>query len=322
MNNNHFIIIGAAVIIVILIIILIRIYFEKKNTSQLISSQDAIIKKQKEEIELKNKEITEGIIYARRIQSAILPPPQKVTQILGEHLIYSKPKDIVSGDFYWIERRAKKIMFAAVDCTGHGVPGGLMSIIGYDGLNRAINEYEITKSDKIVNALNDSVTETLRHTGSVDIKDGMDISLCVYNSQSLLMEYTGAKNPVYIIRKINSLDVDNSPTEALASNGDFFLFEIKADRMSIEPTKEIRKFTPHKVQLEKDDRVYIFTDGYPDQFGGELGKKLSYRNFRNILLDIQMLSMEDQKNQLEIELEKWQGVHQQLDDILIIGVKI
>ena len=322
MITTQIIIAGGILLIFLLTIILIQVYLQKKKILTLLTLKDSEIQKQKELVEQKNKEITEGVIYARRIQSAILPNPQKIAQILPDSFIYFKPRDIVSGDFYWIERRSKKTMFAAVDCTGHGVPGALMSIIGYDGLNRAISEFEITKSDKIVNALNDEVTETLKQTGSVDIKDGMDISLCVLNRENNVMEYTGAKNPVYIVRKSDSLEVDNNEVKPNISDGNYSLFEVKADRMSIEPTREIKKFTPHRMQLEKNDRVYVFTDGYPDQFGGEQGKKLSYQSFRKILLSIQNLSMEDQKNQLEIELEKWQGDHDQLDDILILGVNI
>ena len=322
MTFNLSIIITGVLLIVILIILFIRKDRKLQKTIRLIAAKETEIQYYKEVIEQKNKEITEGVIFARRIQTAILPTPQKTAQILPDSFIYYKPRDIVSGDFYWIERRAKKVMFAAVDCTGHGVPGALMSIIGYEGLYRAIGDYEITKSDKIVNALNAEVTETLKHTGSVDIKDSMDISLCVLNKENLILEFTGAKNPVYIIRKKELLQINNLPVKPKASSGNHFLFEVKADRMSIEPARIAKKFTSHRIQLEKGDRIYLFTDGYPDQFGGEQGKKLSYRSFREILLGIQDYSMEDQKNQLEIEIEKWQGEHDQLDDILIIGVGI
>lgn len=321
LNSGSIVIIGMIVILGMALMVII-LYLQNQKAKSFLAAQDDIISRHKQELESKNKEISESTIYARRIQTAILPHPEKTKDILPEHLIFFKPKELVSGDFYWVERRSKKIMFATIDCTGHGIPGGLMSIIGYDGLNRAISDFEITKSDKIITALNDFVIETIQRTGSIDVKDGMQVALCVLNTENNQLEYTGAINPLYIISKKKSIDVDGSAAKPKLSKNQFNLFEIKADRIAIDPGSGAKKFTAHRIQLAKDDRVFIFTDGYADQFGGEEGKKYSYPKFRELLLDIQSLKLTEQKNQLEIDLEKWQGEHEQLDDILIIGVRI
>jgi len=254
-----------------------------------------------EEIEQKNKDITDSIRYAKRIQNAILPPEDS----LKNSFILFKPKDIVSGDFYWLTVDGSKQFIAAVDCTGHGVPGAFMSIIGYNSLNKIVKEYGFTNPADILDHLNDEVVNTLQKQAEAgEVKDGMDLSLIVYDMKKNELEFAGAYNPLYLIRNKE-------------------LIVTKADRFAIGWTSSDsgQKFTSHKIKLEKGDTTYIFSDGFADQFGGEKGKKFMIRNLKKLLLDIQDLSMEEQKSRLEETFEKWRGNEEQIDDVIIIGTR-
>lgn len=271
---------------------------------------------QKEEIEAKNgelevlyKHVTDSIKYAKRIQEAILPPDSLVKSILPNSFVLYKPKDIVSGDFYWMDKKDDKTMFAAVDCTGHGVPGAFMSIVGYNILKQAVSNNNYTTPALILDKLNEGVSETLHHGGHEheegQAKDGMDISLCTIDFKTLELQYAGAYNPLYIIR-----------------NGQ--LIQTKADKFPIGLFlgEEKKKFTNHTIQLQKGDSVYIFSDGYADQFGGPYGRKFMAIPFRVLLMDINKEPVERQKEILNKTIEEWRGQLDQVDDILVIGVQI
>ncbi len=270
---------------------------------------------QKEEIEDKNKElevlykhVTDSIKYAKRIQEAILPPDNFVKQLLPQSFVLYKPKDIVSGDFYWIEEKNGKVMFAAVDCTGHGVPGAFMSIVGYNILKQAVTNNNLTAPSLILDLLNEGVSETLHHGHEHEegqAKDGMDISFCTIDFNTLELQYAGAYNPLYIIRKGQLLQ-----TKADKFPIGFFLGEDK------------KKFTNHTIQLERGDTVYIFSDGYADQFGGPFGRKFMAIPFRVLLMDINKQPIEKQREILNKTIEEWRGNLDQVDDMLVIGVKI
>ena len=270
---------------------------------------------QKEEIEDKNKElevlykhVTDSIKYAKRIQEAILPPDNFVKQLLPQSFVLYKPKDIVSGDFYWIEEKNGKVMFAAVDCTGHGVPGAFMSIVGYNILKQAVTNNNLTAPSLILDLLNEGVSETLHHGHEHEegqAKDGMDISFCTIDFNTLELQYAGAYNPLYIIRKGQLLQ-----TKADKFPIGFFLGEDK------------KKFTNHTIQLERGDTVYIFSDGYADQFGGPFGRKFMAIPFRVLLMDINKQPIEKQREILNKPIEEWRGNLDQVDDMLVIGVKI
>jgi serine phosphatase RsbU (regulator of sigma subunit) len=269
--------------------------------------------KQKEEIELKTKEleilfkqVTDSIHYAKRIQEAILPPNNLVKQILPESFVLYKPKDIVSGDFYWIDKKGDWSYFAAVDCTGHGVPGAFMSIVGYNLLKDILKNTESIEPSAIMDKMNDGVANTL-HTNTTSgkqTKDGMDMTLCALNYKTLELQFSGAFNPLYIIRNNE-------------------LIQYKADKFPVGMfIGEKQNFTNHLIQLQKGDSIYIFSDGYADQFGGPRGKKFMAGNFRQLLLDVSKLPIERQKTTLNQTIEEWRGNLEQVDDMLIIGVQV
>src|ERR1051325_9748673 len=269
---------------------------------ELVNEKTSEVRKQKEEIEEKNKDITASITYAQRIQRAILPPAAQTNELLGEHFILYKPKDIVSGDFYWVEQSGDQTLFAAVDCTGHGVPGAFMSIVGHNILTQAVFEKKINSPSLILDQLNEEVTRTLRQRSNAEVKDGMDIALCSIDRKKNKLHFSGANIPLYLIR-----------------NGE--LREIKGDKFPIGGIELGNKnnFTQHELGLEKGDSIYIFSDGYADQFGGPKGKKFKYKQLQELLLSMQQESMEKQSAILDKTINEWKGNLEQVDDILIIG---
>jgi ligand-binding sensor domain-containing protein/serine phosphatase RsbU (regulator of sigma subunit) len=263
------------------------------------------IAKQKEEVSIKNKNIMDSITYAQRIQLAIMPSISKFKRLIPESFILYNPKDIVSGDFYWITEIGDKLFIAAVDCTGHGVPGAFMSIIGYDLLRNITKERGIHRPSEVLDQLNKSLIELLTKNNIAvgQVKDGMDITLCVFHKSKGIVEFSGALNPLYIIR-------DNK------------IVTVKGDRYSVGLGNEHpdENFKNHIIKLELGDRLYIFSDGYSDQFGGPSGKKMKFRRFRHLLLSIHEYPFEQQQKYLEDHFVQWMGPHEQVDDILIIGM--
>lgn len=275
------------------------------------------------EIAKKNKDITDSINYAKRIQEAILPPDKLVKEYIQNSFILYKPKDIVSGDFYWMGHKDKKVLFAVGDCTGHGVPGALMSIVGYNGLNAALKEHNLTLPGEILDQLNEEVEETFSQQEH-EIKDGMDIAICCIDYQQQLLHFAGAYNPMYLVRtrEISLIELNAEPMKPSMNAGPFALYEIKADRQPIGAFEDRKKFNTHTFQLQKGDSLYIFSDGYADQFGGPQKKKFMYSQLKNLLLSIQHQSMENQRNALNQAFEKWKGNYEQVDDVCIIGIRI
>ncbi len=264
-----------------------------------VKERTATVVAQKEELARKNNDITDSIRYAKRIQLAILPENSPYP----DTFILFKPKDIVSGDFYWFTEVGDKEFFSAVDCTGHGVPGAFMSIIGHNSLTKIVREYGILEPGKILSQLNKEVLETLhQRSDSRDVYDGMDLALVSYDRSGRYLEYSGAFNPLYLVR-----------------NGE--LLETKADKQSIGRSsfKTDAEFSNHRIDIEKGDTIYLFSDGYADQFGGEHMKKFKYRKLKETILKIQKESMSQQRAILDHTIEKWRGDLDQLDDILVIG---
>ena len=214
------------------------------------------------------------------------------------------PKDVVAGDFFWMEKIDDSIYFAAADCTGHGVPGAMISVICSNALSKALLEDGIRSTGKLLDKTRELVIQNLAKSGE-EVKDGMDISLCCLNLKTRVLYSSGANNPVLILRKESS---------------DFDI--IKADRQPVGLFSHAKPFKEHKTQLERGDKVYIFTDGYQDQFGGKKGKKLMPKKFKKLLLDSNQLSMEQQKETLENEFNSWRGELEQIDDVCVIGVEI
>ncbi len=261
-------------------------------------------------IEEKNKDIKDSINYAEKIQQAIFPPLSKIEESLKDYFILFQPKDVVSGDFYWfsklkttpVENKPSEeiVVIAAVDCTGHGVPGALMSIIGSAILNQSTTEQMVNSPAEALSYLDRQLSNNLH-----SINDGMDIAFCAINQTNLKMEYAGANNSIYIIRHNE-------------------LIEIKSDKIAIGGTNENgeeKVFKNHTFQLEKNDCIYLFTDGFADQFGGENGKKLKYKSFQNILLEMGEISMKNQRQKLTEFFDDWKGELDQIDDVLVIGIR-
>jgi ligand-binding sensor domain-containing protein/serine phosphatase RsbU (regulator of sigma subunit) len=261
---------------------------------------------QKEELTVKNKSITDSINYARRIQNAMLPPLKLLKSYFPQSFLLYLPKDIVSGDFYWVNKLYNKIFISAVDCTGHGVPGAFMSIIGFELFRKITNIEGLTRPSDILNKLNEDFHEIFRDVDNIILRDGMDVAFCAIDINDMILEYSGAFNPLYLIR-------DNKITE------------IKGDRFAIgldETNFKDQTFKNHMIPLQEGDLIYIFSDGFADQFGGPEGKKFKYRRFRHLLLNIHQLNMEDQREFLETSLRDWKGDHEQVDDVMVIGIKI
>lgn len=277
---------------------------EEKN--KIIEEQKLTVEKQKHIVEEQNKDITDSIRYAERIQNAILPPEQLWYSLLPESFVFYKPKDILSGDFYWIEQKGDLIFVAAADCTGHGVPGALISIINYNLMNKAVLEKDLNDPADILNYVNNQLIIALHQTyQDSTVKDGMDISLCVINTKTLELKYAGANNPIYVFKH-------NELTQLVANK-----FPVGA---FIE--EQIQTFTSQKIRLQKGDAIYLFSDGYADQFGGENGKKFKYQQFKNTLTEIQDKPMKEQHNVLARTFNVWRGKLEQVDDVLVIGIKI
>ena len=258
------------------------------------------------EIEEQKKAITDSIYYARRIQNAILPPDDLVKKALPESFVLYLPKDIVSGDFYWIAQQKGKSIFAAVDCTGHGVPGAFMSIVGNNQLNYAVNVVALTQPSEILNSLHYGVTHTLRQSrGGSPVRDGMDIALCTVDFETFKLEFAGAFNPLFIVR-----------------NGE--LIQVKPDKVPIGAfiDDELHQFTNNSFDLQPGDMIYVFSDGYVDQFGGEQNKKFMISRFRELLVSISGDPLDKQKEHLLKTHNEWRGENEQVDDILVIGVRV
>ena len=263
------------------------------------------ILKQKEIIEQKNQSITDSIQYASRIQSAVLPPIGFLNSWGIDNFILYKPKAIVSGDFYWGVKKQERIIIAAGDCTGHGVPGAFMSMLGHAFLEEIVNTRDITDAAMILNLLRDEIINTLKQKGLTgEARDGMDISLCILDMNTGKLDYAGANNPLYLIR-------------------DSKMIKYEADRMPIGiHFISFTPFTNQAIKIEKDDYLYLFSDGYADQFGGPKGKKFMYKPFQDLLLKNHNKPMEMQKEILDTTFEKWKGERDQVDDVMVIGMKI
>ncbi len=295
-----------AVILLILLRLLVRQFFSLSRENQEKEMYALQIMLQKEELTLKNKSITDSINYAKRIQTAMLPPVRLFRSIFPSSFVLYMPKDIVSGDFYWINKLDDRIFIAAVDCTGHGVPGAFMSIIGFELFRKITNIEGLTRPSDILNRLNEDFHVIFKDVDNVVLRDGMDVAFCSIDKTNMILEFAGAFNPLYLIR-------DNKITE------------IKGDRFAIgldETNFKDQTFKNHLIPIQQGDIIYIFSDGFADQFGGPDGKKYKYRRFRHLLLNLHQLPMEKQHEILENNVLEWRGEQEQVDDILVIGIKI
>jgi serine phosphatase RsbU (regulator of sigma subunit) len=290
---------------------------------QKVIERTAEIQLQKEVIEEKNKDITASITYALKIQEAILPRDEELKSSLNEHFVFYKPRDIISGDFYWFSKRDNLIFIAAADCTGHGVPGALMSMLGNSFLNEIVNEYNIYNPAEILDLLRLKVIKTLRQK-ETNTKDGMDIAICVINPQLQEINYAGAFNPAYITTSFN----DDSKKDFEVYMNEFvdnkYLKILPADRfpVGIVEGQNNDLFTNKKYHYHAGDCLYLFSDGLADQFGGTQGKKYKTKQLKDLLLKVSRYEMAYQLLSISEDFENWKGDHEQVDDILMIGIKL
>ncbi len=277
--------------------------------NQEISLQKSVIEDQHEHVQNQNEQITSSIQYASRIQEALLPPANLLNEAFVDSFVFFKPRDIVSGDFYWLRKINDTVIFVVADSTGHGVPGAFMSMLGIAFLNEIVSEethdFDSCSSSLILNDLRDRIKDSLRQTGEDDqTKDGMDMAIIMLDTKTNIVQFSGAYNPLYIVRNKK-------------------LTEVQADKMPVGVyLKDQESFTNKKAQLQKGDKLYMFSDGYYDQFGGEAGRKFMKKPFRELIQEISEKPMNEQKEILETKFNEWKGDTEQADDILIAGIRI
>ena len=304
-------VISIATAVVLLLVLLFLIF---------VANRLNVARKQKVLIELQNKEIVDSITYAKRIQEAILPAVDNFNRIFPESFIYYKPKDIVAGDFYWMETvitstpfegglmSEEFVYFAVADCTGHGVPGAMVSVVCNNALNAAVREHKLRDPGKILDKTREIVTSQFNKSETTaigNIRDGMDIALCMLDTGTNNVEFAGAYNPLWVLR-----------------NGSNAIEELKASRQAIGKVDKPKPFQTEKTQLNKGDQIYLFSDGFVDQFGGEKGRKMMRNRFKKLLLSINSGNLETQKIQLDAHFENWKGNLEQIDDVCVMGIRI
>lgn len=290
---------------------LIRLRRKNEKLEEIVRQRTAQISAQNVELTRQKKEITDSIHYAQRIQNAVLPSLKNIEKRLPEYFILLKPRDIVSGDFYWVSDTSMKMIIVAADCTGHGVPGAFMSMLGITFLNKIVNEDKIIEANLILKELREDVIQSLKQTGREgEQKDGMDMALCVIDCDNMMMEFAGAQNSLYLIRGNE-------------------LLETKADRMPVAFYEQMSDFTSHKIPLKPGDCFYMYSDGYADQFGGPNGKKLKYKGLKELLISVKEKPMSEQKELLDKAIMDWANgpdkngrKYEQVDDILIVGIRV
>ena len=305
-QQQYFLLIGLAVLIGLVVFILNRLKITRSQ-KRIIEEKNEEVLFQKNEIEAVHKEITDSINYAKRIQNAILPPQKVIDQHLSNNFIFYLPKDVVAGDFYWMETSIdsvtnhKTVLIAAADCTGHGVPGAMVSVICNNALNRSVREYGLTDPGKILDKSKEIVIKEFEKSEE-EVKDGMDIALCKIEGNQLY--FAGANNSAWIVRKETKE-----------------LIELKANKQPIGKYDNSSPFNTSTIEMFEGDMVYLSSDGYADQFGGENGKKFKSRNLKNYLISISHLPAAEQKEKLKLNFEDWSAGYEQLDDVCLIGIR-
>ena len=276
----------------------------EEELTRLVNERTSELKLKNEEVTIKNKEITDNVNYARRIQSAILPDLKSIYSSFQQSFVLYIPKDIVSGDFYSFFRNENSATIISADCTGHGVTGAFLSVVGNSLLTQIIRERKIIDPGKVLDLLHEEIINTLNQRNS-ESTDGMDVSICTIDLQTNVLQFAGANRPLWLYRNEELIVVNPNK------------FPVGGLQISHE-----ENFTTHTIQLEKEDTFYIFSDGYADQFGGENGKKLMTKKFKEILMSIQHLEMAEQKQFLLEYIDSWKGEIEQVDDVLVIGIRV
>ena len=318
-----------------------RLIAKNKKLEKIILERTHEIHEKNIELQTQKEEILDSINYARRIQKAVLPDDDLTINWLGNHFVIFKPKDIVSGDFYWATQittmghaplttrgHAPLLIISVADCTGHGVPGAFMSMLCISFLNEVVLKEKIVQPNWILNKVRNMIIESLKQKGvSGEQKDGMDICLCVYNNNTKELQYSGANNPLYIVR---NKDKEQINCDKQLEYNDLVLYEIKGDGMPIAIYESMEPFTLHSIKLIEGDTIYLFSDGFADQFGGPKGKKFMYKSFKIALMETQNSDMAQQGKLLDKKIEDWKAFvnkennrsYEQIDDICVMGVKV
>jgi phosphoserine phosphatase RsbU/P len=294
---------------------------KNKEITEINLHLEDLVKIRTAELEDKKQEILDSINYSKRIQMAIMGDIGNIKKQFPFASILYRPRDVVSGDFYWYAQKDNKTILVAADCTGHGVPGAFMSIVGMSSLNQIVNEKDITSPDQILNLLRNMIMNILWQTGAgSESKDGMDISVIVLDKKNNVLEYSGAFNSLYLLRDdFSDFDLKDDSKYVIFGK----LLEIKADRMPIGISDfKDSKYTLHRIILKPDDVIYISTDGYKDQFGGPQSKKMLAKRFMEKMIEVRNESIDKQTELLTIYYNEWKGDNEQVDDVLVIGVKI
>jgi serine phosphatase RsbU (regulator of sigma subunit) len=360
-NQRNFFIAGTF-LLALLALVVFRSYQQKKKSNEIITEKNALLEQaneeiaaqrdlvmeQKEHIERIHEELTSSIRYARRIQGAVLPSNEQMGELLGDHFVLFKPKDIVSGDFYWATRvrthsqtyptvhsniseekvlplgedlgGADLLIFCVADCTGHGVPGAFMSMLGVSFLNDIVHKEQVTSASDVLNHLRESVIAALKQKGEGgEQKDGMDMGLCVINTETKQMQFAGGYNPCWVVPNPKFPSPRILDTNEEEEGG---VIQLKPDKMPIAIHKHMESYTNHNVQLYPGDQIYLMSDGFQDQFGGPQGKKFMVKNLRELVVASANLPMGQQREVLEKTLEEWKSGAEQVDDVTIIGVKV
>ena len=313
-KNNTLMLIAGLVIIGIAFIFLFYYNSKTKKLYSLIQTQKKEVELQKEIIEIKNKDVMDSIHYAKYIQGSMLPSEKMMQQLFPENFILYKPKDVVAGDFYWTETVNNNPVIAVCDCTGHGVPGAMVSIVAGNALNRAINEFKLSNPALIFDKVNELMQETFSKS-DYEVNDGMDGVLCVFDYNNMKLHLAAANNPIWVVSPPSiKTELWKEPWQ---------LSQITPDKKPIGKYKEeVSPFSLKTVSIEKGEMIYLFSDGYADQFGGPKGKKFKYKQFQELLSSIAHLPLHEQKQNLDSTIELWRGSLDQVDDILVIGIRV
>lgn len=339
-----YLVLAALIIFLIVKVNIRRLLKQKDHLEKIVSERTAQVMEQKKEIQVKNEElgkaletvnlqkaqievahtnIKESIIYAQKIQQAVMPSAALLSEALPEHFVLFRPCDMVSGDFYWVKKVNQYTIVATADCTGHGIPGAFMSMLGIGLLNEIVTDSDVNEAGEVLNRLRMEIKKSLKQEGrSLEQKDGMDLALYVLEKDKMELQYSGAYNPLYLIRSGEKPDNAGTQDYRTVERNDHTLLEIRANWQPIGIFDEEQPFTTHFVKLTKDDVIYTFSDGFIDQKGGPENKKFMSKAFKELLLDIHCLPMPEQQRVLDRTIEKWKGGNEQTDDILVIGVRI
>lgn len=320
-DQQLYAILGGLLLTLILAVVAIRGFLNKRKANTIITRQKDQVDEAFGQLAEKNKEIVDSINYAKRIQSAILPSQKAMNELLPNSFTIYEPKDIVAGDFYWLESKDGATLFAVADCTGHGVPGAMVSVICNNGLNRSVRENGLTIPSEILDKTREIVIAEFEKSEE-EVKDGMDIALCKIENNQL--SYAGANNPLWVVRKKSEWDgnYENSDRVRVSEFDDYVLIDFRADRLPIGKFDELLPYTTHDIDIKPNDSIYIFSDGYADQFGGDNGKKLKTSVLKSWLMEIQDKPIEEQGRILRDRYFAWMGDHEQIDDVCMIGIKL